>query len=141
MHADDMRERIPGGVLTITYARSSGPGGQNVNKVATRATLWFDVVGSSLITPAEKARIRRKLSGRINAAGVMRVTSTRHRTQAANRRAVIERFYELLAEALTRRKPRRTTHVPVSSKRRRREDKRRQSDVKKMRRIRPGDND
>ena len=140
MHAEDMRERIPTKVLTITYARSGGPGGQNVNKVATRATLWFDVVGSSLITPSEKARIRRKLAGRINAADVMRVTSTRHRTQAANRRAVIERFYGLLAETLTRRKPRRATRVPASSKRRRREDKRRQSDVKKMRRVRPGEN-
>lgn len=141
MLVDDIRERIPERSLRLTYTRSGGPGGQNVNKVSTRATLWFDVAGSEVVTTTEKARLREKLAGRINAQGVMRVTSTRHRTRVANRRAVIERFYELLAEALTPPRRRHATRVPKSAKRRRREDKRRVAAIKKLRRSRPPDHD
>jgi ribosome-associated protein len=128
-----LREEIPEACLRFTFARSGGPGGQNVNKVASRVTLWFDLDGDPALTPSEKARLRSKLAGRINAQGMMFVVSMRHRKQAANRRAAVERFYELLADALTVAKPRRKTVVPARAKRRRLKEKQLRSERKEFR--------
>ena len=136
------RERIPLGhavflaphELRFTFHRSSGPGGQNVNKVHTRVTLHFDVTASPSLTLAQKTRVRRRLATRINRQGVLRVAASRHRTQAANRRAATERFVELMSEALRVRKVRRKTQVPAAAIRKRREEKRRRSTTKEQRR-------
>ena len=132
--------QIDPGELVFTYARSSGPGGQNVNRVQTRAMLQFDVTASPSLSDYQKRRIFMRLAGRINKEGVLRVISQRHRTQEANRRAAIERFHELIEEALHVQRPRRKTRVSRGAKRRRMDSKRRRGDLKRTRSDR-GDRD
>lgn len=126
---------IPETELSFATSRSSGPGGQNVNKVESRVTLLFDVEASPSLTAEHKARLRERLAGRINKQGVLRVVAQRHRTQAANREAAVERFAELLRQALAEEAPRRPTRPSASAKRRRAEAKRRRGEVKRARRA------
>ena len=123
--------------LRFTYSRSSGPGGQNVNRVETRVTLLFDVLGSPSLTEGQKRRIESRLATRINKEGILRVVSQRHRTREANRRAAAKRFEELLAGALRRERPSRKTRVQREARRRRLEGKRRRGQLKRLR-TRPG---
>jgi ribosome-associated protein len=125
---------IPESEISFRYSRSSGPGGQNVNKVATKVTLLFDVRASDALSDEQKTRIEERLGNRISAAGVLHVTSQRHRMRSANQREVIERFAGLLDGALTPRRRRKRTRLPSSAKRRRLESKRRRSRVKQLRR-------
>ena len=136
---DELRRRIPKDEFTFAFTRSSGPGGQNVNKVSTRVTLWFDLDGSTALSDEQKRRIRGGLGGRITKDGRLRVVSMRHRTQMMNRRAVIGRFYELLAGALDRPKTRRPTGVPAGIKRKRLRQKRMRGELKELRRDRSVD--
>jgi ribosome-associated protein len=136
---EQLKQRVPASAFTLTFERSSGPGGQNVNKVNTRATLTFDVAGASGLTPAEQQLVRSKLAGRVSREGALRVTSSRFRTQAANRRAVVERCYELLASALRSSKPRKATKPTAAARRRRLQTKRDQSLKKSLRRARMDD--
>ncbi len=126
--------------LRFTYSRSSGPGGQNVNRVETRVTLLFDVLRSPSLTEEHKLRIATHLATRINKEGILRVISQRHRTREANRRAAAERFEELLTGALRSKRPRRKTRVPRKARRRRLEGKRRRGELKRSR-ARPGSRD
>lgn len=129
---------LPDDELAFTTARSSGPGGQNVNKLETRVTLAFDVAGSPSLDEEQRARIRLRLATRITKDGVLRVTSQRHRTQGANRAAALERFVELLEWALEPETPRKPTRVPAGVKRRRLEGKRKRAEVKKSRKAGEG---
>ncbi len=135
------RLRIPLSELRFRFSKSSGPGGQNVNKVNTKVTLLFDLKASACLTPAQIARLRHKLATRIDSANLLRVVSGKHRTQAANRRATMERFAELLAQALERPRPRKKTRVPASSMGRRLREKARRSDTKRLRTGRPSMDD
>ena len=127
------RLTIPDEEFSFEFSRSGGPGGQNVNKVSTRATLLFNVAGSPSLTDEQRSRIMNRLRTRITKAGVLRVTSQRHRTQRANREAAVERFAELLREALRSRRPRRKTRVPRSVKERRLQEKKRRGELKRRR--------
>jgi ribosome-associated protein len=120
--------------LSFEYSRSGGPGGQNVNKVNTRVTVLFDVGACASLNEEQKGRIRRRLETRISGAGVLRVSSQRHRTQAANKAAAIERFAELLSEAMRRRPVRKKTRAPRAAAERRLEAKKRRSSTKEGRR-------
>lgn len=133
--------RIPLAELRFLFSRSSGPGGQNVNKVSTRVTLLFDLAATTALTPGQRARVRRRLASRTDGDGVLRVVCGTQRTQGGNRREAISRLAALLAEALTERKPRYKTRVSRSAIRRRLEDKRRRSQLKRQRSGRPGAND
>ncbi|HEX7185944.1 MAG TPA: alternative ribosome rescue aminoacyl-tRNA hydrolase ArfB [Thermoanaerobaculia bacterium] len=124
---------IPDEELSFVSSRSGGPGGQNVNKLETRVTLRFDLAGSPSLTEEQKARLQERLATRVTRAGVLHVTSQKHRSQAANRDASVERFVELLREALREETPRKQTRVPKAAKRRRVEEKRRHSQRKKER--------
>ena len=126
--------------LRFEFARSSGPGGQNVNKVETKVRLLFDLQGSRSLSSAQKARIREKLATRITKDGVLYITSQRHRTREANRKATIERFIDLLAEALAEEEPRVRTRIPKTQRKRRLESKKRHS-WKKALRGRPREED
>lgn len=125
---------IPEAELSFATGPSSGPGGQNVNKVESRVTVAFDVTASPSLSDDQRRRIAERLASRLTKAGVLRVTSQRHRTQAANRKAAVERFAELLADALSEDPERRPTKVPKAARRRRLEAKRRRSRVKHERR-------
>ncbi|MFQ5424510.1 MAG: alternative ribosome rescue aminoacyl-tRNA hydrolase ArfB [Phycisphaerae bacterium] len=116
--------------ISCAYSRSPGPGGQNVNKVATRVTLRWDVAHSPALTEPQRARIVEQLATRISRAGILRVVASRHRSQAANRRAAIERFSDLLADALRIQRPRRRTSPTRAAKERRLSEKRRRSRLK-----------
>ena len=129
----NQRVSIPEDELRFTASRSSGPGGQNVNKVSTRITLLFDLVNSPSLSRVEKERIKKRLATRISNQGVLRMVCQRHRSQSANRREVVERFGQLMADALRTRRPRRKTQVSRAAKRRRREEKERRSRLKRSR--------
>ena len=126
--------------LRFEFARSSGPGGQNVNKVETKVRLLFDLQGSRSLSSEQRSRIKELLSTRITKAGVLHVSSQRHRSREANRRATIERFVDLLADALEEEEPRVRTRVSKTQRKRRLESKRRRSQKKAMR-ARPSDED
>ena len=86
--------------LIFKASRSAGPGGQNVNKLNTRITLFFDVAGCPSLSEQQKRRIFSRLSTRIDKKGLLRVVSQKFRTQKANHHAAVERLRELLAGAL-----------------------------------------
>ncbi len=131
---------IPAAELSFSASRSSGPGGQNVNKVATRITLAFSVSDSPTLSEVQRERLLKRLSTRISGDGLLQLSCQNHRSQEANRRAVVKRFGELVAWALRDPKPRRATRVPAASRKRRREEKVRRSRVKALRR-KPADED
>src|SRR4051812_18321733 len=133
MIAIDDNLSIPEEELTFITSRSGGPGGQNVNKLETRVTLRFDLVASGSLSEEQKARLRERLATRITKDGVLQVTSQRHRTQGANREAAVERFAELVSEALQEEVPRRKTRPSRAAKARRLDEKRRRSGRKRDR--------
>lgn len=119
--------------LDFSASRSSGPGGQNVNKVATRVTLRLDLEASPHFSEEQKQRIRERLATRVSKEGVLSVSSQRERSQSANREAAQQRLVELLREALEIAPKRRPTRTPRGAKRRRLENKRRRSQLKRGR--------
>ena len=124
---------IPNDEIVITASRSSGPGGQNVNKVNTRVTLHFSVWSSKYLTNNQKVRIASCLKSRITKDGILYLHAQGTRSQAANRVLLIDRFAMLLREALRQPKPRKRTRVTRSVVERRLKEKKDRSQLKKVR--------
>ncbi|HLO31936.1 MAG TPA: alternative ribosome rescue aminoacyl-tRNA hydrolase ArfB [Anaerolineales bacterium] len=118
--------------LQIDFVRASGPGGQNVNKVATAAQLRFDVNSASL--PDDVKRRLIQLAGkRITAEGILLIEAKRFRTQEQNRADAVQRFIELIRKALVKPKARRRTRPTPASQEERLKEKKRKGEIKKMR--------
>lgn len=120
--------------LVFKASRSSGPGGQNVNKLSTRVTALFDIVNSRSLSGEQKELIIKRLAKRVGKDGLVKVVSQRHRSQKANRQAATERLVELLAAAMEVRPKRKKTKKPRAANQRRLEEKKRRSILKQHRR-------
>lgn len=126
--------RIPDEEFAWEYARSGGPGGQNVNKVASKATLRWAMAASPSVPDAVKARLRADSPSHVTADGEFLVTSQEYRDQERNRERCREKFAAMLLAAATPPKVRRPTKPSKSSKRRRVADKKKRSAKKATRR-------
>ncbi len=119
--------------LNFVATRSSGPGGQHVNKVSTRITLRFDLDATQRFDEAQKERIRERLATRINKQGILWVSSQKYRSQSGNRDAAVERFVDLLRGALEVNPERRKRGMPARVHRKRLEGKRHRAQIKQGR--------
>ena len=117
----------------FSASRSSGPGGQHVNKVSTKVELRFHVMNSAILSKEEKNLLHEILVNRITNEGELVLVSQSERSQLKNKEAVIEKFYRLVTKALTPRKKRKTTCPPVESVEKRLEEKRIRAEKKEQR--------
>jgi ribosome-associated protein len=124
---------IPLSELSYRFSRSSGPGGQHVQKSATRVELIFDVANSPSLTDTQREKILKRLKGYIDTAGLLHLTAQSERSQLRNREEVTARFQALLRQALKRRKRRKPTQPSAASKERRIRKKKQRSQIKKWR--------
>ena len=123
---------IPESALTWSFVRASGPGGQNVNKVATAAECRLDLDSAGL-EQGVRRRLERLAGSRLTTAGEVLIVAENQRTQARNRAEALERLGALIEAARVPPKPRVATNVSASQKARRRADKRRRGEVKRQR--------
>ncbi|MDD2634114.1 MAG: alternative ribosome rescue aminoacyl-tRNA hydrolase ArfB [Bacteroidales bacterium] len=119
--------------LDFSFVRSTGPGGQNVNKVNSKAELRFDVLNSQVLTEEQKNIVLKKLKSRINNDGFLFLSSQEDRSQFKNKETVISRFYELINKALKKHKKRIKTKPSKTAIEIRLQDKRKLSEKKERR--------
>jgi ribosome-associated protein len=128
---------IPGGELALSYARSAGPGGQNVNKVSSKAVLRWQVAATPSLPPAVRQRFVAKYGNRINAAGELVIAADEHREQSRNISACYERLRQMIVAVLKPPRKRVKTRPSRAAVERRVEAKNRRSETKARRRFRP----
>ena len=136
MNPEDVH--LPEDALSESFLAATGPGGQNVNKVATAVQLRFNVRNSPSLPTDVRARLEGLAGRRLTADGVLVITAQRHRTQERNREDALARLVELIRQATERPKPRRPTKPTFASKNRRLEAKSKRSQVKRLRVEKPG---
>ena len=132
---------IPMSELRFRFARSGGPGGQHVNRSATQVELLFDVAGSPSLNEMQRRRVLTKLKSRLDKEGVLHLVSQETRSQLRNREEVVERFRELMRDALHVPKSRRPTRPTRAARERRLGEKRHRGETKRGRRPVPPDAD
>ena len=119
--------------LQFKAVRSSGAGGQNVNKVSSKVILFYDINNSSGLNDDEKNIVNEKLVNRISQEGILQLASSEDRSQIKNKEIVIKRFFELLSKIIKKPKTRKETKVPKDVKEKRLQEKKKSSEVKENR--------
>ena len=129
------RIQVPLREMRFTFARSPGPGGQNVNKVNSKATLHWNVANTKSLPETVRKRFLSKYQSRVNQEGELFLSSSRFRDQGRNVADCLEKLRSMLAEAAAVKPPRKKTKPSASANRRRLDSKRRQSEKKRQRRV------
>ena len=127
------RVSIPLAELDFRFSRSSGPGGQHVQKSSTRVELLFDVASSPNLDDEQRARVLKRLASHVDSAGVLHLTAQSERSQWRNRQEAIARFQTLMQQAFKRRKRRKRTRPTAASREKRLREKKRRSERKQGR--------
>jgi len=128
---------LPSEELDVSYARSGGPGGQNVNKVETKVVLRFSILNSRALGDTRRARLQKRLAARLSGQGELIIHASRHRTRARNLEDARERLAALLKDGLATQPSRRPTRPTRGSKERRLKQKKSRGQIKKDRRTPP----
>ena len=133
----DPRISIDEDEIEERFIRASGPGGQNVNKLASAVQIRFDVRGSPNLPGDVRPRVERLAGRRLTREGVLVITAQRHRTQERNRKDALDRLIELIRRAAVAPLPRRATHPSAPARERRLQSKKLRASIKGLRRSRP----
>jgi ribosome-associated protein len=133
MDNQTLKDRKIESEFKFTATRSSGPGGQNVNKVSTRVEIRFNVITSAVLSDSEKELIRSRLSKKITAEGELLIISQSERSQLRNREKAVEKMLMMISRALTETAVRKPTLPTMSSKAERLEKKHLRSNIKSLR--------
>lgn len=126
-------QRNFGPELNFTTSRSSGPGGQNVNKVNTKVTLRFDIDSSELLSEEEKLILKEKLSNKVTKDNFLIINSESERSQLKNREEAVKKFHELLKHAFKVKKKRKPTKPSKAAEEKRLSEKKKHAEKKQMR--------
>ena len=124
---------ISANCFSVSYSRSSGPGGQHVNKLNTRVSIFLDIQKCECFSEAQKHLLRTVLKNRTDKQGVLQVSSQQFRSQSSNRDAAMRRMAELIATALKPKRKRKKTKPPRRSIEKRLEEKKARSKIKSLR--------
>jgi ribosome-associated protein len=141
MNCEELRKRIRTDEFIFSTSRSSGPGGQNVNKVNTKVELRFNICGALSLSEIEKEKLSARLKNKITLKGDLLITSQSERTQLLNKQKAVEKFYKLICSALKDKPERKATAPTVASDRERLKKKKKRSSLKNLRKESAMDND